>query len=397
MAATPDLDLHQAVAEQEDLMIDLRRQFHEVPELGFEESKTTETINEVARSAGLEELRCPTPTGAVWKLSGSKPGKTILLRADIDALPIQEDSLDTAHSRIDHIMHACGHDAHTAQLLGAARAMASRRDELAGDYLFLFQPAEEALGGAMRMIDGGVLEDLHPDFVLGCHVTSVVPVGIVGIRNGITMAEVQSFRINLRGAGGHGAMPTEGLNPLTAGAKIALELEGIVDGLSLEGTNCTCTAGALHAGDAPNVIPSHAQLTGTLRTFTEEHFAITKKRLEELLRKYDDMPGLELSLTITDHAAPVMNDPGVADFVRSAALGTVGESSVFEMPPVSPSDDVSEFLKRVPGAYFFVGAGRDDGTSGMHHSPQFSIDERCMKIAAQTLIDAALIAAVDHA
>jgi amidohydrolase len=393
MTGTPNLDLHQAVADQEDLMIELRRQFHEVPELGFEESKTTKTINEVANSAGLEQLRCPTSTGAIWKLSGSKPGKTVLLRADIDALPIQEDSLDTAHSSVDHVMHACGHDAHTAQLLGAASAMASHRDQLAGKYIFLFQPAEEGLGGAMRMIDGGVLEDIRPEFVLGCHVTSVVPVGIVGIRNGITMAGVQPFRIDLRGAGGHGAMPGEGLNPLTAGAQIALELEGIVEGLSLEGTKCTCTAGALHAGDAPNVIPSHAQLTGTLRTFTEEHFAITKKRFEELLMKYDEMPGLDIALTITDHAAPVVNNPGAADIVRSAALGVVGPSSVFEMPPVSPSDDVSEFLKRVPGAYFFVGAGRDDGTSGMHHSPQFSIDERCMKIAAQTLVDSALIAA----
>jgi amidohydrolase len=393
MAGTPNLDLHPTVADQEDLMIALRRQFHEVPELGFEESKTTKTINDVAKSAGLEQLRSPTSTGAIWKLSGSKPGKTVLLRADIDALPIQEESLDTAHSSVDEVMHACGHDAHIAQLLGAARAMASRQDELAGEYIFLFQPAEEGLGGAKRMIDGGVLEDLRPDIVFGCHVTSVVPVGLVGIRNGITMAGVQPFRIDLRGAGGHGAMPAEGLNPLTAASQIALELEGIVEGLSLEGTNCTCTAGALHAGVAPNVIPSHAQLAGTLRTFTEEHFEITKDRFQELLKKYQEMPGLDITLSIKDDASPVVNDPGAANIVRSAALGVVGQTSIFEMPPVSPSDDVSEFLKRIPGAYFFVGAGRDDGTSGMHHSPQFSIDERCMKIAAQTLVDSALIAA----
>ena len=386
-------DLLNLVDNQVDQMIDIRRQIHQRPELGFEEIATSALIHTVAQSLNLEVLPCPTSTGAVLALQGGKPGKTVLLRADIDALPIQETAAGAFASEIQDVMHACGHDAHVAQMLGTAAVLAQRAEDLPGRYVFLFQPAEEALDGARKMIDGGVLDGINPAALIGCHVSSILPVGLVGLRSGITMAEVAAFTITVHGTGGHGAMATEGSNPLTTAAVIATKLGAVVDGLSLEGTNCSCSAGTLHAGTAANVIPSHATITGTLRTFSESDRTIARQRISDLVAETMEQTACSVDVSYSHSAPPVINDGPTTDLVRRVTTEIFGDKMVFNMPPVSPSDDVSEFLNRIPGTYFFVSAGKTDGSSGMHHTPEFSIDEGCLRIATSIMAAAAVEAA----
>ena len=393
MALPTPGELRSLVDAEADRMVDVRRDLHRHPELGFAEVRTTDRIAEVASALGLDPLPCPTDTGSVWALDGGRPGATVLLRADIDALPIEETADVGFASEEPGRMHACGHDAHVAQLLGAAAALSRRAEDLPGRYVFLFQPAEEGIGGAVAMLDGGVLDGLDPAAVVGCHVASVIPTGIVGVRAGTAMSDARALRIDVHGVGGHGAAYQDGADPLAAAARLALGRGDVVDGLELEGTACACSAGMLLAGTAPNVIPSHATVSGTLRTFTPDHTATALARLDDLVAELAGSTGCTFEIVELGRTPAVVNDPGVTGLVRSAAVEVVGAGAVVELPPVSPSDDVAEFLTRIPGSYFFVGAGRADGTSGMHHNPGFAIDEGCMPIAAAVLAAAAVGAA----
>jgi amidohydrolase len=378
------------VAAANDRMVDIRRDLHEHPELGFEEVRTTELVRDELFSLGLVERPCPTPTGAVFELQGGQAGATVLLRADLDALPVQELADAEVRSRTEGLMHACGHDAHVAGLLGVARVLAARRDELPGRHIFIFQPAEEALGGGRAMVEGGVLDGLDAAAVIGCHVTSFAPVGLVALRPGVIMSEVHSFTVTAHGAGGHGAMAGEVGNVLLAVASLASSLDAVVDGMSLDGTACACSAGVLQAGTAANVVPSMGQLRGTLRTFTASQTAEALGALDRLCAAIAERSGCRLEFAVDVHAPAVVNDSAITEVVERTARDAVGDANVLQIPPVTPSDDVAEFLNAVPGCYFFVGAGKPDGTSGPHHSPTFAIDEGCLSVAARVLSRAAV-------
>jgi amidohydrolase len=375
---------------ERDAMVDTRRDLHRHPELGFEELRTTQVVTDRLDALGLQPRDCPTPTGAVYELVGGRPGGTVLLRADIDALPVHEFERDDVASKVDGLMHACGHDAHTAAMLGVAAVLAQHQAALPGRYVFVFQPAEESLGGGKQMVEGGVLDGLDATAAIGCHVTSMAPVGLVALRDGVLMSEVRSFGVRAHGVGGHGATAGAVGNVLLAVAQLAGELGAVVEGMAHEGTACACSAGMLNAGTAPNVVPSTASLRGTLRTFTPEQSDGAIAELRARCAAIGVAYGCELELTLGDHAPAVVNDPRIADVVRVAAADAVGPDRLVEIPPVTPSDDVSEFLNRVPGCYFFVGAARLDGTSGPHHSPTFAIDEGCLEVAAKVLATAAV-------
>lgn len=378
------------VDEQVDAMVDTRRDLHRHPELGFEEHRTTRVVTERLDAHGLVARDCPTPTGAVYELVGGRPGATVLLRADLDALPVRESERDDVASSVDGLMHACGHDAHTAAMLGVASVLAQRQVELPGRYVFIFQPAEESLGGGRRMVEGGVLDGLDAAAVIGCHVTSMAPVGLVALRDGVLMSEVRSFTVHAHGAGGHGATAGATGNVLLAVAQLAGELGAVVEGMAHDGTACACSAGMLAAGTAPNVVPSTASLRGTLRTFTEAQAVDAIAELRARCAAIGAAYACDLELTLGDHAPAVVNTARIAGVVRGAASTAIGRDHVLEIPPVTPSDDVSELLNRVPGCYFFVGAARADGTSGPHHSPTFAIDEGCLRVAATVLATSAV-------
>ncbi|MBW4078431.1 MAG: amidohydrolase [Acidobacteria bacterium] len=390
MARTFSEDLPQLLTDCNDAMVDLRHDLHAHPELSFEEHRTTKVVRERLVELGWELAPCPTPTGAVAVLRGTTPGKRIMIRADIDGLPVTEESSLPYTSRNPGIMHACGHDVHTAALLGVADVLARRREELAGEYTLVFQPAEEGLGGAHAMIEGGLLEAHPVDFVIGAHVTSLAPVGLVATRAGIMMSEATSLSVQIKGKGGHGAMASSDGNVVLAVSHLAPRLSEVVTGLSYEGTDCACSAGVIHAGTANNVVPRHALLRGTLRTFTSDQLREALTRLERILREVEEEYGVTCQLERGEGTPAVNNDPDVAKRVLTSARSLMGDHNVWELPPTSPSDDVSQFLNRVPGCYMFVGGAMPDGSSGMHHSPDFSVDDGALGAAAGVLSKSAV-------
>jgi amidohydrolase len=374
-------------------MIDLRHDLHAHPELAFEEFYTTEVIRRQLAHLGWDILACPTETGAVARLVGTRPGKRIMVRADIDALPVLEDNDLSYRSLNEGVMHACGHDVHTAGVLGVADLLARRRDELAGEFTLIFQPAEEAVGGAKAMIDGGLFTDNPVDAIIAAHVVSLAPVGLVLTRAGIMMSEASAFSVHVTGQGGHGALATIEGNVVLAISALAPRLGDVVEGLNYEGTDCACSAGVLLAGSANNVVPRHATLRGTLRTFTSDQRADALARLREILDDIEGAFSVSCELTIDFNANAVDNHPSVVASVMASAASVVGPTNVIEIPPVTPSDDFSEFSKFAPSAYVFIGGALADGSSGMHHSPEFLIDDG----ACRTLAGVLALSAVDLA
>jgi amidohydrolase len=371
-----------------DDMVDLRRTVHRRPELAFAEHATTALLRERMAALEIDELTRFTATGGIFAMDGGRPGRTVVLRADIDALPIQEGSHPLA-SQTDGVMHACGHDVHVAALLGVASALGPRRDELTGRFIFLFQPGEEALCGAKTMVDAGALEVLRGARLVGFHVTSQVPTGLVALRQGVAMSEAHSLRLTLSGPGGHGAIPGPG-DVIAATADLVSRLDTVTEGLEFEGAHCVCSAGTLSAGTAVNVVPTTAHVSGTLRTFTDEQRGDALGRLRALCHAVGESHGVSVDLEVPEHTPAVVNDGDVTDLVEAEARAVLGPEGVFRMPPSAPSDDVSEFLNHLPGCYFFVGGARADGTSGMHHSPSFSVEDEALRIGAGVLLRSAV-------
>lgn len=374
-----------------DRTVDIRRAVHADPELAFEEHRTTTLVKSELLQLGLAPRRCPTATGAVSELVGGRPGRTVLIRADIDALPLDEEVDVAWRSRADGRMHACGHDGHVAMLLGVARVLAARAQELPGRYVFLFQPAEEMGGGALRMLEGGVLDGLDAERMLSVHLVSLMPTGVVAARAGLAMSEAHVFRIDISGSGGHGALVGADGNVVLAAAALAQRLGRVVEGMRYEDVPCACSAGLLHAGAAANVAPRRALLRGTLRTFTETQRDEALARLAEDCRAVAKELGVDAQLRVELRVPPVVNDAEVTARVRAAMVRLHGEAAVLAPPPVSPSDDVSEFLARIPGCHLFVGAApARAGMPPMHHAPDFDFDERAMRMGVITLAGCAL-------
>jgi amidohydrolase len=390
MARTFVDDLPGLLEETSATTVELRHDLHAHPELSFQERRTTDVITRRLLELGFEVRPCPTATGAVARLVGGKPGKRVMVRADIDALPVQEESGVAFSSLTDGVMHACGHDVHTASLLGVAEVLSRRQADLAGEFTVLFQPAEEVIGGATAMINGGVLEANPVDFVIGAHVTSLAPVGVIATRPGLLMSDGQTLSVHINGRGGHGAMATVEGNVVLAVSHLAPRLGEVVDGLVYEGTNCACSAGVLMAGTANNVVPRHALLRGTLRTFTPDQKGEALTRLRAVLAEVDATFSVHCELQLDEGTPAVENDPDVVARVVASATRVIGDANVLTFPPVTPSDDVSEFLRRVPGCYLFVGGALADGSSGAHHSPDFAIDDAACRVQVGVLAQSAV-------
>jgi amidohydrolase len=377
-----------------DDAVDLRRQFHANPELAFEESETTRLIKDRLTSLGLTELPCPTETGAVFRLDGGATGSTVLLRADIDALPVSEELDLPFRSLMEGRMHACGHDGHAAVLLAAAAVLAARAESLPGSYVFLFQPGEEFGYGARRMIEGGVLDGLHADRVLGLHLAAPLPTGLVGVRPGVQYSRAQQFHLTLSGTGAHAAMAGADGNVVLAVSSLSSRLAGVVEDLEYEYVSCSCSAGMIHAGTAPNVVPRQASLDGTFRTFNSEQYEIATGRLRGLCAAVEEEFSVHADLQLSPVIPEVINDGDATARFQAAASTAIGQANVIEVPPVQPSDDVSEFLNRIPGVYYLVGARPGTGVPAMHHAPDFAIDEESLRVGMRTLVAGAVALAV---
>jgi amidohydrolase len=378
-----------------DEVIELRRHFHRHPEVSFSEHETSRQLGERLRQLGLELKPCPTDTGVVALLDTGKPGKTVMLRADIDGLPIHEESGVPFSSRTDGRMHACGHDAHMAIMIGVARALVDHISGLRGRYLFVFQPAEEIVEGAKAMIAKGLLDDHHPDSVIGLHVTSFMESGTVVSRPGLMWAGSDAFEIGFSGPGGHGGMMGRRGNVLAAQAFFVERLHTVVEGLELDGVQCHTTVGDIRSDGAWNIVPRGVLVKGSLRTFNAPLREQALGRLHDLLRETDSEFDVGSKLDLVHGTVPLMNEPNVTRTVLDVGRSLIGDRASILGRPLTVSDDFAEFLTRIPGCYFMLGAMPKGEPPPAHHSPGFRIDEEALPIGVKVLAGAASKLAAD--
>jgi amidohydrolase len=379
-------------SEQREQLVALRRDFHRHPELAHQEHRTATVVAEHLRALRLDEVRTEVgQTGVVGLLNGERPGKRVMLRADIDALPLTEsDHGQTYRSTRDGVHHACGHDGHTAILLTVAELLAAQRADLPGAVTFVFQPAEERVGGALGMLHGGAL-DPRPDACFGLHLWNELPVGQIDVRPGPIFASADAFVVELCGPGGHAAMPHQVSDPVVASAELIVALQTLVSRESPPLEPAVLTFGSIHGGSAPNIIPTRVELQGTLRVFEPDLRDHLLTRLKEVTASIAGTFRVESQIRMTEACPACINDVNMADLVRRVAQGVVGPDSVTDGQRTMGADDMSVFLDEVPGCYFFVGASNAArGLSSPHHSPTFDFDERALEIGVQTLTNAAL-------
>ena len=392
MVAAPPT-LHDAVDEILPGLVADRRHLHEHPELGMQEHETAKFVADRLRQLGLEDIRTGIAnTGVTALVRGTNPdgpgaGKVILLRADMDALPIEEENDVEYRSQTPGVMHACGHDAHTAIQLGVARMLMERRDEFGGTVKVLFQPCEEAPpGGAQPMIEQGVLQDPDVTAAFAIHMANSMPVGKVGTRAGAQQAAADLFTITVQGKGGHGAAPHTTVDPIVIGAQIVSALQTIVSRETDPLASVVVTVGTFNAGSAPNVIPDTATLTGTVRTLDQSVRERTAERMATLVGGVATALGGSATLDYRWGYPALVNDTDMAQLVLETAAEVVGPDNVVVIPPSMPGEDMSYFLQRVPGCMFVVGSMNEErGLIWGHHHPRFDIDEASMAIGVEMM------------
>ncbi|RXZ83251.1 amidohydrolase [Paenibacillaceae bacterium] len=373
----------QAIAEQ---AIAWRRDLHRQPELSFQEFKTAQYVEDRLREFGHLEISRPTQTSVVARLIGKFPGKVLALRADMDALPIQEETDYPYASEVDGVMHACGHDGHTAILLTAAQQLVQHRDRIHGEVRFIFQHAEELPpGGARELVAAGVLEGV--DWIVGEHLSSLLPLGQIGVGYGERAASPDNFTITVKGSGGHAAAPHRAVDSIAIGAQIVTNLQHIVSRNTDPLERLVVSVTQFTGGASHNVIPDSAVLRGTVRSFQEEQRQEARKRLEQIVAGITAAHGAQYELDYLFGYAPVVNDEAVTRFVEDAAAELFGAEAVIEIPPGMGAEDFSAYQQAVPGAFIFIGAGNvEAGIVHPHHHPRFAFDEDALLIGARLFV-----------
>jgi amidohydrolase len=378
--------------EQSQSLIELRRDFHRHPEVAHQEHRTASIVAERLRQLGLEHVRTGVgQTGVVGLLRGDRPGRTVMLRADIDALPLTEADRGQSYRSVEQgCHHACGHDGHTAILLTVADVLAARKRELAGNVLCVFQPAEERVGGAAGMLADGAL-DPRPDACFGLHLWNEIEVGQVDVRAGPIYASADAFVIQLTSSGGHAAMPHQVPDPVLASAQLIVALQTLVSREAPPLEPAVLTIGSIHGGTAPNIIPARVELQGTLRVFDPHLRERLLHRMADLIQGLATTFRVKSELRMTDACPACINDAAMADLVAGVARRIVGPQNTLGDTRTMGADDMSLFLNAVPGCYFFVGsANHERGLDSPHHSPTFDFDERALDIGVQMLTSVAL-------
>ena len=385
---TPDYRTEaEGLAEQ---LVAWRRDLHQHPELGYRETRTAALVARVLADLGCEVRPGVGRTGVVGLLSGGRPGPAVMLRADMDALPIQEESEAPYASQTPGVMHACGHDGHVAMLLGAATLLARHAATLPGRVLLLFQPAEEGDGGAAAMITDGALADPVPDAAFGLHLWNSMPLGRVCAQAGPLMASADILRIHIRGRGGHGALPHEAVDAIAVTGQVLSALQTIVSRNVDPQEAAVLTIGTVRGGAAFNIIADQVALEGTIRTFSAAVRETVLTRLRVLLDGITVGMGASYTLAVQSVAPTVVNDSTVSEVARAAAVQVVGNTAVAWCPPMMVSEDFAEYQRYVPACFMMLGSGNVDlGLNVGHHNPRFDFDERALPIGAALLATAA--------
>lgn len=353
-----------------------------MPELSFQEHKTVARIKDWLAAQGVNDVTSVTKTGVVALIEGSQAGRTIMYRADIDALPVEEDSGVDYPSERPGLMHACGHDAHTAIALMIASMLNQRREGLQGNVKIVFQPAEEVVGGAEPMIDAGVMENPHVDAVLGLHMDAGMHVGTLGITSGPTMAGSGTFEITVLGSGGHAASPHLATDPVVIAAQIVNSLQTIVSRKVDPQQSAVVTIGTIHGGTKDNIIPDTVEMTGTIRAFSSDILDEMGQRIVEISTGVAHSMGADVDVSYSIKSPPVVNDVAFADRVRRHALSMVSEDSIVS-PMLSVADDMARFLEIAPGCYYLLGAATEEHGVQGHHQGRFAIDDRSLALGLE--------------
>ncbi|MBD3867788.1 MAG: amidohydrolase [Acidobacteria bacterium] len=376
----------QALTER---IIGWRRSLHKIPELGFQEHQTSAFVESRLREIGLTEIRTGVArTGVVATIRAGAGGNdgAVLLRADMDALPVQEVEGREYGSETPGKMHACGHDGHMAMLLGAATLLHERKDSLKQDVVLCFQPAEEGAGGGREMVEGGELDLTGVSRAFAIHLWSLYPAGTVHTRPGPIMAAQDEFTAWFRGRGGHGAAPHNARDPIVAASLGVVALQTVVSRFVDPLSPAVATVGSMHGGSACNIIPEVTELIGTLRSFDPDVRLLLRHRVEEAFAGAARSAGCELEFEVRPGYPAVVNDAESATIAGSVAGRLFGKEKVFETPPLAASEDFAYFLQKVPGAFILLGAGNEErGITAPHHSPQFDIDESALPKGAELL------------
>jgi len=359
-----------------DEIIAQRRDFHRHPELGLQGHRTAGIVADAMNDLGLKIRTGVAETGVIALLKGERPGPTILLRFDMDALPIQEETGASYASTFDGVMHACGHDGHTAIGMAVAKLLHGHRQELPGTVKLVFQPAEEGLSGAERMVEEGVLLDPTPDYTLAMHLWNDKPVGWIGVIPGPAMAGSERLEIEISGRGGHGAAPHQTVDPVLATAQVICALQSVVSRNLDPGKPAVVSVTQIRAGDAFNVIPSRALLGGTIRTFGGEVRDLVLQRVKEIVGGIAEAMGCEAKVKIKRLTPPVINNQALAIRIQSLIKRVYPEAIVDSEEVVMGSEDMAFMMEDVPGCYMFVGSGNPaKGLDAPHHNPGYDFDE----------------------
>lgn len=376
----------------QDMMVEIRRDLHQHPELGYQEVRTSGIVAEKLAELGYEVQTGVGKTGVVGLIGGNEDnGRTVLMRFDMDALPILEENDVPYRSQNPGVMHACGHDGHVAMGLGVANILARYRDKLPGTIKLMFQPAEEGGRGAMAMIKDGLLEGPKPDVALSIHLMSSLPLGKAVVRTGAMMAAADTLHVIVRGKGGHAAHPETTVDAVVVASHLVVALQSVVSRSIDADKAAVVTVGSIKAGEAGNVIADSAELRGSIRTFDPDIRETVHRRIREVAAGVAATFGAEIEANILVGVEATVNADGPTEMVQEIARGVLGAENVDTKYRTMGSEDFGDVLKLVPGNYFFIGARNEErGFTYPHHNPRFDFDEACMPLGVAIMCESAL-------
>lgn len=383
MARSPRLPIRPEVMALRERVVATRRDFHEHPELSWHETRTQRVILERLRALGLADVHAIARTGATALVQGARPGPCVLWRADMDALPVPEKSSLPFASKTENVMHACGHDTHMAIGLGLAEALQQKRDDLAGSVRFVFQPAEEAAGGAQACIADGVLDAPRVDVALGLHISADIPLGTINVAPGPFFAAPTAFRITIQGRGGHAAAPHQSVDAVVVAAYVVTALQTVVSRSLPPSETAVLTVGKIAGGYRGNVIAESATMTGTIRSYTDAVRESMLRRTEDIVAGVCASFGATYTFDHQTSCPPLVNNPEIAAFVRETAEEYFGEGNILAAPTMG-AEDMGVFLEKRRGCYFWLGARNERrGIAGRHHDPAFIVDEDALMVGVE--------------
>ncbi|MEH7415697.1 M20 family metallopeptidase [Neobacillus drentensis] len=382
------ITLNHVVEQIKQEVIEWRRHLHRNPELSFEEQKTAQFIYDTLGSFGNLELSRPTKTSVMARLIGSKPGKVLAIRADIDALPIQEENTFEFASQNPGVMHACGHDGHTAMLLGTAKVLSGMKDRINGEVRFFFQHAEELFpGGAEEMVQAGVMDGV--DLVIGAHLWSPLELGKVGVVSGPMMAAPDTFWITVNGKGGHAALPHQTIDSIAVAAQVVTNLQHIVSRNTDPLDNLVVSVTQFVAGTTHNVIPGSVEICGTVRSFDAKLRETVPELMERIVKGITDAHGASYEFNYQLGYRPVINQEDVTRVIEETVLEVFGAEALDKMKPNMGGEDFSAYQQKAPGTFFYVGAGNPKkGITYPHHHSRFTVDEDALEIGVKMFVNA---------